>query len=316
MIRIFRRMLLLLIGAIAALWIFGERGRLVQPSTRAFLAEMGGWRKLFTARFWDGYAYMRWSNQYINGARRWLFPLTRHYDPADPLWASVYHGKVVPTETAQRLIAVEQPIPFQSVNEQIVPHELARDIVLQGPPDVAVYECPCRAGVEDPCTPTQVCMIVGQPFVDFVLEHNPHTSRRLSTEEAVELLQAEHDRGHIHAMYFKDVMLDRFYAICNCCACCCGGIQAMRDHGVPMVIPSGYMAVVDEDECVACEACAEICPFDAITVTDVAGIDWQACMGCGVCEDQCAVGAISLELDARKGEPLTLETLLPQQVEA
>lgn len=314
MIRTIRTTLLWLTGGIAALWIFGERGRLLRPSTRAFVEGMGGWRKVFTAKFWDGYAYMRWSNQYITYGRRALFPLVRYFEPTDPLWASVYHGKVVPTEAAQRLITVNQPIPFQTVSEQIVPHDIARDIVLQGPPDVAVYECPCRAGVENPCTPTQVCMIVGQPFVDFILEHNPDTSRRLTTQEAVDLLQAEHDRGHIHAMYFKDVMLERFYAICNCCACCCGGIQAMKEYGVPMVIPSGYVAVVDEDECIACGDCADICPFDAITVTDVAAIDWQSCMGCGVCEDQCAVGALSLELDARKGDPLTVEALLPETV--
>jgi hypothetical protein len=28
--------------------------------------------------------------------------------------------------------------------------------------------------------------------------------------------------------YYKDAMLGRFYAICNCCACCCGAMQAWQ----------------------------------------------------------------------------------------
>ena len=95
-------------------------------------------------------------------------------------------------------------------------------------------------------------MIVGQPFVDFILEHHPAKSRRLTTDEAVEMLEAEHQRGHVHAAYFKDAMLNRFYAICNCCKCCCGGIESMVKHGVPMMTSSGYLAEVNADLCKAC----------------------------------------------------------------
>jgi tetratricopeptide (TPR) repeat protein len=54
----------------------------------------------------------------------------------------------------------------------------------------------------------------------------------LSPAEAVEILEAEHRRGHVHAAYFKDACLDRFYVICNCCKCCCGGIDAMVSVGL------------------------------------------------------------------------------------
>ena len=60
-----KRFMLLVAGALAALWIFGERGQLMRSSTRAYLQEMGGWRALFSIRFWEGYAYLRWSYQYI-----------------------------------------------------------------------------------------------------------------------------------------------------------------------------------------------------------------------------------------------------------
>jgi dissimilatory sulfite reductase (desulfoviridin) alpha/beta subunit len=126
-------------------------------------------------------------------------------------------------------------------------------------------------------------MVVGQPFVDFVLEHNPQASRRLTQAEALEVLRAEHERGLLHSAWFKDVMLDRFYSICNCCKCCCGGIDAMMNHGIPMMTSSGYVARVDEDACTACGDCVEACAFGALSVKGTAVVSWEKCMGRGVC---------------------------------
>jgi ferredoxin len=152
-------------------------------------------------------------------------------------------------------------------------------------------------------------MVVGQPFVDFILEHNPQSSRRLTQEEAVELLRAERERGHLHAAYFKDVMLSRFYAICNCCKCCCGAIEAHTRRGVPMVTSSGYVAQVDEDVCKACGTCEDACPFGAIHVNGVSAVTWEKCMGCGVCEAKCPNDAVTLVRDERKGTPLDVRAL-------
>ncbi len=147
-------------------------------------------------------------------------------------------------------------------------------------------------------------MIVGQHFVDFIVEHNPHISRRISQAEALEILESEHKRGHLHSAWFKDVMLDRFYAICNCCKCCCGGIEMMMKYGGPMLASSGYAAKVDEDLCSACGTCADACPFHAISVESSAGVIWGKCMGCGVCTGQCPTGSITLVRDERKGDPM------------
>jgi NAD-dependent dihydropyrimidine dehydrogenase PreA subunit len=314
--RLLIRLAVLLGGALAVLWIVGERGRLIRRSTLDYIQAIGGWRTLFKTRFWEAYIYGRWTKQYIGLARRVVFPRVNNHGSADPMWAEGYHGKVVPLEAAKALISVDKHVPLHSLNEQIIPYQTARDIVLNGPPDVVAYECACRATAGNPCDgPTQVCMVVGKPFTDFVLEHNPDQARRLTTAEAVQLLEDEHARGHMHAAYFKDVMADRFYAICNCCPCCCAGIESMQQAGVPMVIPSGYVVQVDDEMCIACEACADVCPFDAITMGDVAVIDWEACMGCGVCEGQCTQEALALVRDARKGDPLVVGDLIPPEGE-
>jgi len=55
--------------------------------------------------------------------------------------------------------------------------------------------------------------------------------------------------------------------------------------------------IVDEDNCVGCETCANVCPSDAITFIDDAqtGIrtisrDYGTCIFCGKCEEHCITG--------------------------
>jgi heterodisulfide reductase subunit A-like polyferredoxin len=104
-------------------------------------------------------------------------------------------------------------------------------------------------------------------------------------------------------------MLGRFYAICNCCACCCGAMQA-HQNGTPMLASSGYVSRVDADLCIGCGICADACQFGALSVQDgTAIVDVAACMGCGVCVAQCTEGAVALTRDPSRGEPLEIREL-------
>ncbi len=57
---------------------------------------------------------------------------------------------------------------------------------------------------------------------------------------------------------------------------------------------SNYYAVVNEDECVVCGTCEELCHMDAITMEDVAFVNLDRCIGCGVCIPDCDTDAIQL----------------------
>ncbi|MBN1179524.1 MAG: 4Fe-4S binding protein [Anaerolineae bacterium] len=47
------------------------------------------------------------------------------------------------------------------------------------------------------------------------------------------------------------------------------------------------------EDCVACGACAEVCPEEAISEGDpIYVIDPDLCIDCGLCEDECPNGAI------------------------
>jgi NAD-dependent dihydropyrimidine dehydrogenase PreA subunit len=297
--------LVALVAVVLAFWLFMERGRLIQPSTWRLLRE-GGWEKFRDGSFLHAFGYGRFPKEYIGYGIQNVIPKLDQAGRTST--ADHYHGKVLPTALAEALVTHNHDLVVDDL-EQIIPYPVARKLVLQGAPDIAVFDCPCRATRENPCQPTQVCMIVGQPFVDFMVEHHPAKTRRVTQIEAVEILRAEHERGHVHAAFFKDVMLERFYAICNCCKCCCGGIESMVKNGVPMMTSSGFVAQVDEDLCAGCGDCESACAFGAIQVNEHATVVWEKCMGCGVCEGQCKTGGIALVRDERKGVPLDVRTL-------
>jgi ferredoxin len=302
----------------------------MKRSTQAFLQEA---RQLDGYSFWNlihGYVYARWPYLYI-GIGVGEHPIARAYQRIQSRFraatsdeskasrkgqgmADTYHGKVLLPASARSLVMVQEDVDLRNL-EHIIPYPTARDIVIQNPDHIVVIECPCRSARENPCLPIDVCMIIGEPFASFILEHHPHRSRSLSREEAVRILEEEHERGHVHHAFFKDAMLGRFYAICNCCSCCCGAIQSVR-NGSQMITSSGYLAYVDEELCIGCESCSDACNFNALDYVDgIAQVDPDACMGCGICVEHCTEGALRLELEPSKGVPLEITKLMEAAIQ-
>jgi len=293
----------------------------VTESTRAFLDEA---RKTPGYTFFDllhGYVYARWPYLYIgigtgeHPLAKWLAFLGGFFNnlitkkkPDEPaesqiVFADTYHGKAVPLETAKQLVQINEEIRIPDL-EQVIPYKRARSIIMKNPDHIVILDCPCRSARENPCLPLDVCLIIGEPFASFVHEHHSERSRRITSDEAVAILKAEDERGHVHHAFFKDAMLERFYAICNCCDCCCGAMQAHR-NGTPMLASSGYISKIDEDLCIGCSDCESYCQFHALEVVDgVKHVIYENCMGCGVCLSKCTQSAISLVLDEAKGTPL------------
>lgn len=225
-----------------------------------------------------------------------------------------YHSKVVKLKDAIQLVTQKEDLNLKP-SEKVVPFKVARDVILKNPESIAVTACPCRRASANPCLdePMEVCIFVGEPWASFATDQNPRF-RKIDQSEAVKILEDCHERGLVHCAYFKKELRNGFYAICNCCSCCCGGLKMwnlLEGQGVN-VAPSGYVAEVNED-CNACGICAEdVCHFSAITMDEAeaeAVIDFDKCMGCGVCQDVCPVEAISLRREPSKGEPLDIEEL-------
>ena len=261
-------------------------------------------QKIFNAV--HAYIYGRWTRGYLGLLRNRIIP--RLSPQGKKKLTDGFHCKVLTHEHANAIITLNRDISKRDL-EQIIPYPAARTLVLKGPPDIVVYECACRHTREHPCQPTQVCMMIGKSVGDFILKYHPTRSRRISQAEALDLLEAEYQRGHVHTAWFKDALGGRFYALCNCCKCCCFGIEAMIAYGTPIVASSGYVAQVESTRCTACIICQKACPFAAIEMNGNAQVKWEACMGCGVCVGQCPSGALSLVRDERKGIPLDVRLL-------
>jgi Pyruvate/2-oxoacid:ferredoxin oxidoreductase delta subunit len=303
----------------------------IKPSTRDFVKEA---RRTPGYSFFDlihGYVYGRWTYLYIgigtgeHWLAKWLALLggwinklivkKKLDESADSNigFADTYHGKTVPLETARRLVSINEEIRIHDL-EQVIPYQRARSIIMHNPDHIVVLDCPCRSARPNPCLPLDVCLIVGEPFASFVHEHHPERSRWITRDEAVAILKAEDERGHVHHAFFKDAMFDRFYAICNCCDCCCGAMHAQRS-GTPMLASSGYISQVEEDLCMGCGDCITYCQFHALEVVDgLNHLIYEKCMGCGVCVSKCEQGALSLVRDEAKGVPLEICAVMEEAV--
>jgi ferredoxin len=307
-----------------------RRFPLVHPSSRSFFREGRRTPGYSLLDFLHGYVYGRWPYLYIGigtGEHRLSAPLGRlnnflkRFHPTRPpddgasqeppggTFADGYHGKVVPLSAATQLVQIKEDIRLTDL-EQVIPYNQARDIILKNPDHIIALDCPCRSGRANPCLPLDVCLIVGEPFASFVADHHPQRSRWISSAEAIEIIHAEDERGHVHHAFFKDAMLGRFYAICNCCACCCGAIHA-HQHGTPMLASSGYVCQIEEALCIGCGECHDFCQFSALSLEDhVTRVDEALCMGCGVCLAKCSQGALSLQRLPSRGVPLEIKALL------
>jgi ferredoxin len=298
----------------------------LKESTKAFIGEARGVKGFSFFDLLHGYFYARWTYFYI-AMGSGEHPLAKRLRPL-VIWIGkrlvsianapdqsnrvrfedTYHGKVLPLAAATRLVSVKEDICLGDL-EQVIPYQKAREIILKNPDHIVVIDCPCRAAREHPCLPMDVCLIVGEPFASFVIEHQPKRSRWITSQQAQQILEAEDQRGHVHHAFFKDSMLDRFYAICNCCNCCCAALYAQR-NGTPMLASSGYVARVDENLCLNCGQCEQACNFDAMHVNLRAEVDKDKCMGCGLCVNQCQPGAIQLMRMESKGKPLEIQELI------
>lgn len=126
---------------------------------------------------------------------------------------------------------------------------------------------------------------------DYYIENE--FGREITKQEAREILEKAEEDGLVH---HSSNHLGKKIFICNCCGCCCKALGNITKHGNPDAIArSNYYAVVDQEECNACEVCLDRCQIDAIRMEDdAAAVDKDACIGCGLCVSSCPTESIAL----------------------
>jgi len=94
--------------------------------------------------------------------------------------------------------------------------------------ELAVGPCACRQLSNKCDAPVEVEIMLGISGNVFVNER-PDSYRRIGAEEAKRILRDCHDRGLIHNIV---KCRDDFYAICNCCECCCVPLRLSKQYGI------------------------------------------------------------------------------------
>jgi Pyruvate/2-oxoacid:ferredoxin oxidoreductase delta subunit len=196
-----------------------------------------------------------------------------------------------------RVVSVEEDLTGPT-GDRIMPAQEVSWIIDQTD-QIALAHCYCRHGkdlLDDPCKVTDEksnCFLLGKS-AQFASKYE--FARLVSKEEAKKILTKAADEGLVHKAFHVHLNPDlEEEAICNCCKCCCGIFQMYYSGAMAYHCYTNFLAAVDEDACSSCEACTDVCPMEAIQMSDdTALVMEEKCIGCGVCAHQCPDEAIEM----------------------
>ncbi|HNZ64533.1 MAG TPA: 4Fe-4S binding protein [Smithella sp.] len=276
----------------------------------------------------DGYLYLKYISEYVGLVARAFGLISKVinksnafvFHPLIKFLTSRYHGKVMILEDARKIINLGESVTVpEDVAKSVIPYEMAYNIIIRNPHSIVALRCACRDARGHDCQPAHKCMIIGEPFMSFMLEQNKKAEPvQLTAEEAIELLNTCKKNGFVSNAYCKDGAGNQMYAICNCCPECCVSISAVRLFrllGIKerSLAQSGYLPEIDLEKCTSMGKCVSICPFDALSWGDINKkypvVDSNLCMGCGNCAQACPETAIVMTPSADKGIPLDIDKL-------
>jgi ferredoxin len=259
------------------------------------------------ARWIHGYIYGTYSHLYLKCFLGLVRGLPNVPKVLNDFAARSYRGKVTTLDDAKRLVRINQEIPIDNL-ERILTMDDTVNIVYRTGDKVLVTECLCRGlKKNNPCKPSEVCMVMGEPFMSFFARQlGPGNYRWISQQEAIDIIELTEKLGWTHVTFNRDIVGDNFYALCSCCKCCCG-TRILERFGVNVLHHSGLFAEVTES-CIGCGTCESLCQFDAIHVGegDTSAVDLRKCQGCGVCASNCQQAAVVLKEVAAGPKPLRL----------
>ncbi len=154
----------------------------------------------------------------------------------------------------------------------------------------SVSLCPCRLSAQLD-TPGEHC----DHILDTCLHSGPVSrwtvkfgmARELTYDEVLDLLKRCNEDGLVHTCNINN-------CLCNCCNDCCPQFVGQLQHGEQILIPSSFQATVDEETCIACGECSDVCPVSAVKVEAAGEVEGGVCLGCGICVTRCPSESMKL----------------------
>lgn len=196
-----------------------------------------------------------------------------------------------------RVMPIEKTVTIdKSIHSdlEIFPYEKMSEL-LKTARRIAVIDCACRT--KKPCQhPLETCLVLDY-YADFMVDKGH--GRYLTLDEALKLLDDTEEAGLVHSTTNTQT---RPQFICNCCTCACLILRGLTElHNPRAFAKSNFLPERDDDACVKCGKCVEICPFKA----QVHHLEHDSfpeqilfladrCVGCGLCAYHCPSDALRL----------------------
>jgi len=204
-----------------------------------------------------------------------------------------------------RIIAVEENV---SADKEIASWERLSEII-ENETSYAVGECGCKHIAKlngEPCktdAPSECCVWFGK-VADYLVERD--YAKRYTKEELYKLLKRCEEAGLVHFTSNRTVTDN--IVMCNCCKCCCLYLRVNKRireaAGVQLTETTNFLARVDEETCIGCGDCVDLCSLEAMELSgDTVSINEEYCVGCGACVSICPTESLSLVRVSRKKPP-------------
>ncbi|MFX1281670.1 MAG: 4Fe-4S binding protein [Promethearchaeota archaeon] len=202
-----------------------------------------------------------------------------------------------------KVIPIEETIEPDTV---LVPYQKLKQSIKDAR-IISVADCICR--IESRLTgnscikeyPMETCLSFGAA-AEYYIENG--IGREITADEAIKIIDEADEAGLVHAGANKTHLSN----ICNCCPCCCGLMRGITQFGFDKhkFMNAIFESIIDKDLCIACSACVDRCPVNAISIDeDFAIVDRNKCLGCGLCHRTCSEEAITLQLREDRMEPFS-----------
>lgn len=180
----------------------------MKESTQEFAKAIKVWRH--PIYFLHGYLYFTQYDRYVKACLQLLRPYIRIFPRGRWFFDYLtdrYHFKMLTKEQITQVLTLDHDVAIEGgLAARVVPFPIANRVLISQPDHIAVMDCPCRLEKgSEACQPVNVCMAVGEPVASFWMEHGEkYHVRRISSAEALQLVEEERARGHIQTAWFKD----------------------------------------------------------------------------------------------------------------